>query len=229
MSYNVTRVECLALDAKIHTRTLQRLLKRVRAHEGDGKAPSENFLAHHERVEPDADGFITLKSLTWTDDWSGYAIELFEAILTEIEGSAEIVLTWESGSSTSGYRVRDGVVEQCQVIRALGGPIKRILRGIDLPPWSPRGTDMVVTHGSPKHAVMAMVTVLPRKPGELGALLEGCVHTEGNLVEERFTTEEAAKLWCEEKLAELGFRVASPGRGRRVDGSRRRPLRRRMG
>ena len=212
MSYNVTRVECLALDAKIHTRTLQRLLKRVRTHEGDGKAPSDNFLAHHERAEADADGFVKLKSLAWTDDWSGYALELFETILTEIEGTAEIVLTWEGGDSFTGYRVHDGVVEKCPVIRALGGPIKRVLRGIDLPAWSPRGTDMIVTHGSPKHAVMATVTALPRKPGELGTVLEGCIHTEGDLVDERFTTEEAAKLWCEEKLAELGFRV-DPGRG----------------
>jgi hypothetical protein len=208
MSYNVTKVECLALDAKIHFRTLRRLLNRVEMHEGDGKAPPENFLAAHANVEPDADGFITLKNLRWTGEWSGHALELFESILTEIDGTAEIVLTWEGGDCVTGYRVRDGLVEGCDVVRALGAAARTIKRAPELPAWSTRGDDMHVTHGQPEHAILATVTVLPRRPGELDARFDATVHTEDGLSSECFGSAEAAKLWCEEKLAELGYRVA---------------------
>ena len=58
------------------------------------------------------------RRLTWCGIGSNSSIPLFKELLSKFDGAADIVFTWENGEQ-SGFRLRDGVVTEHEVVLSL--------------------------------------------------------------------------------------------------------------
>lgn len=127
MANNVDRVEIVASnDFRL---SLERYHELVTLYRRGGKIPEGSFLAefHPEnawlRQQDVRDGTIYIQSLWWSSDFSGHTVPLLLDILKDnFEGTADIVLTYESGED-EGYRIADGKAIQHEVIVALGDEV----------------------------------------------------------------------------------------------------------
>ncbi len=59
-------------------------------------------------------------SFPWHGEWSGRSFDKLKEVLSLFTGSADMVLIWEGGDSTSGLRVVDGQVTEHKVLFTLG-------------------------------------------------------------------------------------------------------------
>lgn len=70
-------------------------------------------------------GLVEIKSPTWCHTGSNRNFpDDYIKVLRKTTGHADIMLTWEGGDRFSGFRVRDGVVTQHEVVQALGKELK---------------------------------------------------------------------------------------------------------
>jgi len=67
--------------------------------------------------------FIYPRRIPWGGSGSGNLEALWEEILPIFEGTADLVVTWESGMGLDGLRVRDGKVTHHKVIQILGDEV----------------------------------------------------------------------------------------------------------
>lgn len=121
MSYNIDHVECMSLDARMSAKKLRSLHKKHEDEMAEG-----NFIWEHFEREPDAEGYVRLENLCWHGESSGNSVQLFEKLLTHVEGTAELILTWEGGDSHTAYRVDNGCVQECELTMVVGKPVRTI-------------------------------------------------------------------------------------------------------
>lgn len=70
-------------------------------------------------------GLLFVNSFPFHGEGSGSAIDLLvETILPAFLGSADLLLIWEGGDSTSGLRLLNGKVTRHEVVSALGKETK---------------------------------------------------------------------------------------------------------
>lgn len=141
MSYNITSVDVLTLDARIKTIDVVRLLRArsadmpescflrdiqgpiLRSTLGDEIAASISSVAAAtwEKVErmlgSNGDIDLELLGFAWCGGWSGNSYEevLIKEVAPRIRGVVEAVFTWEGGDYRSGLRIQDGVAVECDV------------------------------------------------------------------------------------------------------------------
>ncbi len=119
MSYNITDVKTIKIDACMVQSDLLRL---YRAHKT--RLPEGNFLTEHKRNEAvtvDGESLIKLSNFWWCGEGSGYAYELlFETIAPQVRGLVEVVFVWEGGDSLGGLRIKNGKVTEHEVLLCLG-------------------------------------------------------------------------------------------------------------
>lgn len=126
MSYNVTRIQVITLDATMDARTVVRFCRELEADlpeqnlVSDHKRQAEEALDHEETMDPAV--AIPLRSFAWTGEGSGgrWWEEVFkEKVAPAIRGLVEAIIIWERGGHVSGLRIRDGVVTEPRVIMTL--------------------------------------------------------------------------------------------------------------
>lgn len=119
MSYNIDNVDATLTDAKILFKTLKSLNKKY-----ESDLPERNFIEELLDEEPDSEGYVKIKDITWCATGSGRTYDvLTEKILPKTKGKMELIFTWEGGESISGLLVEDGKVTECNVEMTLV-PIK---------------------------------------------------------------------------------------------------------
>lgn len=118
MSYNVDSTEMrgaltisaaavldLRIEHKIHLPMggcfLNDLYEKAYLHCADGQ-PDEQLQIHR---------------FAWSGDWSGISIGegVLEKVAKHLRGQADVLFTWEGGDSTSGYRIDNGTITECNV------------------------------------------------------------------------------------------------------------------
>lgn len=116
MSYNIGSIAIVASDG---FRVSIAALAQIRAeftHVPDGNM-FDNSVCWEPAVD---DGYRYPKWISWHGEGSGSLYDDLLRVLALFEGSADLVLTWESGDSFSGLRVKDGVVTRHKVLMVLG-------------------------------------------------------------------------------------------------------------
>lgn len=154
MSYNIDDVSCPVLEAWMEAEDIVNLLdehedripegnfleehseaaraalkqKRVCACGAKSKR-SASFCSACGAPLPAADPSacrIQIKCFDWHGEGSSSCYNfLLETVAPKIHGSIDAVLTWEGGDFLSGLRIRDGVVEVCDVVQTLVPRVKR--------------------------------------------------------------------------------------------------------
>ncbi len=118
MSYNITNVHVLKLDATIPAKDVKRLFKDFKE-----DFPENCFLSYLEGEADDAlmEGEpkkqLEIPNFYWSDDWSGHSYEdiLIKKVAPLIHGEIEAVFVWEGGDDFSGLKIKDGFVIECDV------------------------------------------------------------------------------------------------------------------
>jgi hypothetical protein len=104
MSNNVDHIEVLhSEDFSIAHDKWEHLGREI----GDDALAEINFLESRwlDQCATLQEGRILIRELWWSGEGS-YDVDLFKEILTQFDGTADIVLTWENGERT-GYRLKD--------------------------------------------------------------------------------------------------------------------------
>lgn len=120
MSYNITSCRATLTHARILKSDIDAILVADKATHGRPLLPGTNFVEVHQHFEPDAEGYVNLRSAEWSGDWSGHCTDfLKEEVLPKVRGRIEFTFTWEAGDFFSGLIVEDGVVTECDVVMTL--------------------------------------------------------------------------------------------------------------
>lgn len=110
MSYNISSVNTMALDAWMSAKDLKRLAKH------EDQLAESNFIEDHVDREPDADGNVKLRNFWWCGEGSGRTHDfLVEKVAPKVRGRVEAIFTWEGGDSHSGLMIEDGKVVDCDL------------------------------------------------------------------------------------------------------------------
>ena len=129
MSYNIDSIDIVHKKGFCITRTKLERLERENPERPESTvfefltdAPRDGWF---ELVKgPDDVELICPHMFWWSGEGSGHSEEMLIAILSEFEGDADLVLTWEGGDTHTGIRLRDGVVTKHEAVLALGEETK---------------------------------------------------------------------------------------------------------
>ncbi len=117
LSFNISRVDSVVLKAWVLAGDLKRLA------ENEHELPESNFIAAHERHEPDAKGRVKLTHFWWTGESSGNSLPyLLCTVAPCIIGVVEAIITWERGEALSGLLIKNGKAVECKVQQRLVYP-----------------------------------------------------------------------------------------------------------
>jgi hypothetical protein len=123
VSYNITNIELLALDATMKAGDIVLLCDQLVE---TNKLPEENFLDGLARkakricAEGDAKKEIKLENFLWRGCGSGslYDDVLIKMIVPRITGKIEAIVTWED-SEQMGLFIKDGKAVNCEIKKQL--------------------------------------------------------------------------------------------------------------
>lgn len=122
MSYNIDNCETLLNDNfRIKGSQLKKAIEEL-THDG----PERSFLS--DLPDPSsknsgwkANTWYFIDTLEWSGEGSGHIYDsLLKIVLPKTMGSVEVIFTWEGGNSINGLRVKNGIVEECEVTLKLG-------------------------------------------------------------------------------------------------------------
>jgi hypothetical protein len=111
MSYNADSCRIVDGELTMDPCKAAALLKKF----GD-KVPEQCFLYEHAKGGLE---IAPLSSVTWCGEGSGHSWTEYRQALEATRGSADIVVSWQSGDSVSGLRVRNGWVADMDVKQTL--------------------------------------------------------------------------------------------------------------
>ncbi len=122
MSYNITSINILSIDARISVDDIRWLYGML------GGWPEANFVSDTHRklqrgaITASASGEVALETFEWHGEGSGNAFHDHMAdVASSIRGHVEAVVIWEGGDRITGLRIRDRVMTQPAVRMALEG------------------------------------------------------------------------------------------------------------
>ena len=104
MSYNIDNVCYLSGKLFIRAGTLNRLWREHYNH-----LPEDCFLTDLDGEDGEV---LVIECPTWRAESSGASFDLFQQVLSQTTGEADILVCWEGGDKYTGLRVRDGKVEE---------------------------------------------------------------------------------------------------------------------
>ena len=114
MGNNITSIETVYSDARIHQRDAAALLNQHR-----GELPEHCFLRFAAIAVPSADGMVPIGTFEWSGLGSRASMyKLFDALAAHIAGRFEGIVAWEDGSR-SGLRIVNGKAECPGVLSVL--------------------------------------------------------------------------------------------------------------
>ncbi len=115
MSYNIGTVQILTINATIKRTDAFKLWH-------SGETPEGCFLEY--AADSDSED-VKLTDLNWYGEGSGRSWDFFKKkVVPKIKGTAECIVIWEDGDSTSGFSIKDGKYQEHEVVMTLGKPIK---------------------------------------------------------------------------------------------------------
>lgn len=127
MSYNIDDVKIVSGKLVFPVTAFKAMRKFARDH--DYKLPEGCFLTQYEgNYDEDADENFEFSpddedegTIGWHGGKSGSAYHdgLFKEIIALSVGTADLVIIWEGGDSTTGLRVKDGKVKEVKVKQQL--------------------------------------------------------------------------------------------------------------
>jgi hypothetical protein len=126
MSYNIDSIEIIASDGFRISRAKYDELKE--AFEDSEKLPESSCFDDDwvTVCTKEVGDHIYPKHFWWQGEFSGRTHEtLYDEVLPQFEGEADLVLIWEGGDGINGLRLRDGKVTEHEVVQTLGKEIQR--------------------------------------------------------------------------------------------------------
>ena len=124
MSYNITNIDTLYINATMAWEDLRGLIKNHR-----DSIPEICFLedlyevAELLETPPQEDEKIKITKISWSAMFSGNTWKFFQQTVAPlIKGEVQGIATWEGGDSIEGFGIKDGKFYSCNVIQRLDLP-----------------------------------------------------------------------------------------------------------
>lgn len=123
MSYNIDDVKIVKSSG--FSIPVEKLEEWQHKYEGSSEIPEGNFLEYADDCFDINGEVANVTKLWWYGEGSGRTFELLVSFLSDFDGEADLVLTWEGGDSHSGLRLRNHIVTEHHVEMTLGEEANR--------------------------------------------------------------------------------------------------------